>query len=167
MPQVELDTLPDESRAWVFAAADTLSDEAVALLLRDVDAFLDAWRAHGVPLHGARELREARFLCIAVDQRAAGASGCSVDGLFRQLRELEPQLGTSLIAGGLVFWRGDEGVVRAATRPQFAAHAVAGQVASHTPVFDVSITSLADWRHNFERAAGASWHARLLGSVSG
>ncbi len=162
MPRTDFAALPDRARAWVFAATDVLSRDAETLLLTEVDAFLDEWRAHGVPLAGARDWRDGRFLCIAVDERAAGASGCSVDGLFRRLHTLEPALGTSLIAGGQVFWRNDEGVVQRATREQFATHAAAGVITAATPVFDVSVATAAAWRQEFERAASSSWHARYL-----
>jgi hypothetical protein len=167
MPHVPIDLLPDDARAWVFAASDVTGPEQEALLLREVDAFLAEWRAHGVPLRSARDWRDGRFLCIAVDQRTEGASGCSVDGLFRTLRALEPELGTSLVGGGQVFWRDADGLVQRATREQFAAHAVTGQITGHTPVFDVTITSLGDWRTRFEQPAAASWHARLLGAARG
>lgn len=162
MAIVHIDTLPDDARVWVFAANDVLTADAESLLLTEADTFLLQWRAHGTPLLGARELREGRFLCIAVDERAAGASGCSVDTLFRRLRELEPALGTSLIAGGQIFWRNADGVVERASREQFAAHAAGGTVGAQTRVFDVSVTTLAAWRQQFEVEVAASWHARYL-----
>ncbi len=162
MPAVQIDALPDDARVWVFAANDVLSRDAELLLLAEADAFLAQWRAHGTPLLGARELREGRFLCVAVDERAAGASGCSVDTLFRRLRELEPALGTSLIAGGQIFWRNADGVVERSTREQFAAHASGGAIGAQTRVLDVTVTTLSGWRTHFELDASASWHARYL-----
>lgn len=162
MPRTEFAALPDDARAWVFAATDVLSRDAEQILLTEVDAFLDQWRAHGVPLAGARDWRDGRFLCIAVNARTAGASGCSVDGLFRRLRELEPTLGTSLVAGGNLFWRNHEGIVQRSTREQFAAHATGGVITAATPVFDVTVTTVGAWRQEFEREASSAWHARYL-----
>ncbi len=162
MPIVEIEALPDEARAWVFAAADVLSAPAETALFAEVDAFLAGWRAHGAPLCCARDWKDGRFLCIAVDQRTVGASGCSIDGLFRTLRALEPALGTSLLPSGLVYWRNGDGVVQRGTREQFAAHAVAGFVSVHTPVFDLTVDTLGAWRRDFERPAASSWHARYL-----
>ena len=162
MSMVEFSALPDDARVWVFAASDVLSAQAEARLLEATDAFLDGWRAHGVPLACSRELRESRFLCIAVDQHQAGASGCSIDGLFRTLRALEPQLGTSLVAGGQMYWRNDDGVIARAPRATFAAMAVSGAVRPDTAVFDVTVGTLGEWRRDFERPARASWHARYL-----
>lgn len=162
MPIVSFDQLPDEARAWVFGARETLSPDAERTLLAAADTFLGEWRAHGAPLDCARDWRDGRFLCIAVDQRSAGASGCSIDGLFRTLRSLEPSLGTTLFSSGLVFWRTDDGVVESATRPEFTALAATGAVRGDTPVFDPTVETLGAWRQAFERPASASWHARWL-----
>ena len=162
MPLVSLDQLPDDARAWVFAATDAPSTEHVATLLASVDEFLAEWRAHGAPLACGRDWRDGRFLCVAVDERAAGASGCSIDGLFRRLRALEPAIGTTLLDRGLVFWRDDDGVVRRGTRAQFAAHAATAHVRADTPVFDTTLETLGAWRRAFERTASESWHQRWL-----
>jgi hypothetical protein len=86
MPHVDINALPDDARVWVFAADRPVTGPAAERLLSAVDGFLDDWAAHGQPLTCGRDWREDRFLAIAVDQRDAHASGCSVDGLFRVLR---------------------------------------------------------------------------------
>lgn len=168
MPRTEITALPDDARVWVFAAADTLSAEAEAVLLAHTDEFLRQWRAHGTPLSCARELRDGRFLCVAVNVHAVEASGCSIDGLFRTLRGLESELGTSLVTGGQLFWRTDDvaepnaGAVQRGSRDEFAALAARGVVRPETPVFDITVTTLGAWRQAFERSAESSWHARYL-----
>ena len=163
MPAVPFATLPDDARLWVFAAADPVAGPAAERLLAEVDRFLDGWAAHGAPLRAARDWRDDRFLAVAVDQSTAGASGCSIDGLFRTLRALEPEIGTSLLGAGVrVFWRDAAGAVRAADRRRFAAEAAGGAVDRGTPVFDTAVTSARDWRTRFEVAAHDSWHASLL-----
>ena len=100
MPHVSLGSLPDDARVWVFAAERALAPAEAEAVLGTVDAFLGVWAAHGHPLRSARELRETRFLIIAVDEAAAGASGCSIDALVREIRGLEPQLGLTLVDHG-------------------------------------------------------------------
>ena len=100
MPLVPFESLPDDARLWVFAAAADVDSADAPKLLHNVDLFLKSWAAHGNPLTCAREWRDARFLIVAVDQRTEGASGCSIDGLFRTLKQLEPVVGTSLLKIG-------------------------------------------------------------------
>jgi hypothetical protein len=163
MPAVPFATLPDDARVWVFAAADPVTGPAEAALLAAVDQFLAGWAAHGVPLRCAREWRDARFLAVGVDQSVEGASGCSIDGLFRGLRALEPTLGTSLLGGGRVYWRDADGAVQGGDRPRLRALADAGAVGTSTPVFDTTVTTAAAWRARFERPLAESWHAQVAG----
>lgn len=165
MPLLSFDTLPPTARVWVFGSLRPLDDNEAARLLAETDRFLEKWNAHGHPLYSGRDWRDDRFLTIAVDQSTAGASGCSIDGLYRSLRALESALGTELLAGGLVFYREPVamgGAVKAVTRGEFAAHAAEARVDRDTPVFDLSVESLGEWRERFEVPAHRSWHGALV-----
>jgi hypothetical protein len=162
MPLVQFADLPDNARVWVFGADRGLDDGATDLLLRDVDRFLAQWHAHGAPLTTARDWRDQRFLTVAVDQSTAGASGCSIDGLYRSLKSLEPRLGASLVTSGLVFYRDDKGRVQSVDRDRFTALGAEGKITPHNRVFDPTVTSLGEWRARFELNAEDSWHAKLL-----
>ena len=166
MPIMPFETLPDDARVWVFGSDRPLDDNAAARLLAEVDRFLAHWHAHGHPLSCARSWQDDRFLTVAVDQRTAGASGCSIDGLYRALRTLESAFGTSLLAGGLLFYRDPAGAVACVPRGEFAERARQGDVGRDSTVFDLTVESLGEWRERFEAPAHAGWHARLLPTVS-
>jgi hypothetical protein len=162
MPRVDFSALPDDARTWVFAADRPVTGGAADLLLAEVDRFLDAWAAHGQPLTCARDWREDHFLAIAVDQRDAHASGCSIDGLFRVLTVLQPRLGATLLGGGRVLYRDANGMVRSVTRDDFSARAGRGEVTGTTPVFDATVSTAGAWRERFETTVQESWHLSLL-----
>jgi hypothetical protein len=162
MPLTSFDKLPDDARVWIFGAAAPVDDIDSAKLLAAVDAFLVQWKAHGHPLTSARDWRDERFLAIGVDQHTEGASGCSIDGLYRTLREVEQAVGSSLVAGGLVFFRGPGDLVCALARDDFEALAKRGGADGTTSVFDTTITTAGDYRARFERPASESWHRALL-----
>ena len=166
MPLLTFDTLPPSARVWVFGSLRPLDDSEAARLIAETDRFLEKWNAHGHPLYSGREWRDDRFLAIAVDQSTSGASGCSIDGLYRSLRALETALGTELLSGGHIFYRTPSaagGEVNAVTRQEFIARAADGQVDHDTVVFDLSVETLGDWRERFETVARNSWHAPLIG----
>jgi hypothetical protein len=162
MPVVPFETLPDSSRVWVFGSDKQLTEEGTNLLLAGVDAHLADWKAHGAPLTVGREWRDGRFLVVAVDQSTAGASGCSIDGLFRVLQQLERTVGANLVGGGRVFYRDNHGVVQSATRDELAVLAHSGVITKDTVVFDTTLTDLGTWRACFERRAKESWVKDLL-----
>ena len=162
MPLVQIQDLPNSSRTWVFGADHDLDEGATDLLMREVDRFLAQWHAHGAPLTAARDWRDKRFLTIAVDQSTAGASGCSIDGLYRSLKALEPRFGASLVTSGLVFFRNPKGQVESVDRERFSELGVTGKITPRTRVFDPTVTSLGEWRARFELNAEDSWHAKLM-----
>ena len=162
MPLVQIDVLPDDARTWVFGADKTINAPASDTLLKEVDGFLSQWHAHGSPLTVGRDWKYGRFLTVAVDQSTAGASGCSIDGLFRTLKGLEPKLGASLVTSGLIFFRDEKGGIQSVDRDQFTMLGAEGKIPSDTRVFDPTVTTLREWRARFELNAEDSWHAKLL-----
>ena len=162
MPIVNFASLPDDARTWVFGSDRALDAAATGRLLDVVDSHLAQWAAHGAPLTSARDWRDDRFLTVAVDQRTAGASGCSIDTLFRQLQALERELGLAIVGGGRVFYRDANGVVQSTDRTGFADLADRGAIGPDTIVFDPTVTTLGAWRASFERRASESWHGSLI-----
>ena len=114
MPKTSFDAMPDSARVWVFGAAAPVTGAAADTMLAAVDEHLAQWKAHGVPLVCARDWRGDRFLAIAVDAAATDASGCSIDGLFRVLSQIERELGTTMVDGSIVHWRDASGAVHSA-----------------------------------------------------
>ncbi|HYC50664.1 MAG TPA: hypothetical protein VEB19_06075 [Gemmatimonadaceae bacterium] len=166
MPAIRFTELPDHARVWVFASDRPLLGDDARALLDEVDAFLAQWKAHGAPLRSAREWRDDRFLAIGVDPDAEQASGCSIDGMFRGLRELEQRLGTTLVAGGRVFYRDAAGAPQLAPRKELPSLAKRGALTSDTAVFDTSVTSVRDWRSHFEVRARDTWLAATVAQAS-
>jgi hypothetical protein len=162
MPLVQINVLPDDARTWVFGADKTIKAPASDTLLREVDGFLSQWHAHGSPLTVGRDWKYGRFLTVAVDQSTAGASGRSIDGLFRTLKGLEPKLGASLVTSGLIFYRDDKGAIQSVDRDQFTALGAEGKIAPGARVFDPTVTTLGEWKARFELNAEDAWHAKLL-----
>lgn len=162
MPVVPFTDLPGDARVWLFGAAAPVDDVDEQRVLATVDAFLVTWKAHGQPLYAGRDWRDGRFLAVAVDTSREGASGCSIDGLFRALKEIEGGIGTTLLDNSLVYYRDSIDEIHALSRGDFTYLAKTGHVGPDTPVMDLSITDVASYRARFQRRAADSWHAALL-----
>lgn len=162
MPRIAFDELPEDARVWIFSAARALNPSERARLLAEVDAFLDRWGAHATPLTAGRDLVYDQFLFVAVDQRAAGPSGCSVDALVRRMKALQDEIGVELVDHAPVLFRQGAAIARV-PRETFAELAAAGEVGPGTTVFDNTLTSLGDVRAGrWEVPASDSWHARAF-----
>ena len=162
MPIVQFDQLPDFGGIWVYGSDRDLTSDEESRLLEAVDDFLSRWAAHGVPLHNARRWDEDRFLTIGVDSTKEGASGCSIDGLYRALKALESSIGARIVTSGLIYYRGNDGKIHSVTRDEFSDLAAKGEINGDTEVYDLSVTSLNEWKSRFKSRAHDSWHASLM-----
>jgi hypothetical protein len=162
MPIVPFESLPDSSRIWVFGSDRPVTGDAATRLLAEVDQFLEEWRAHDQPLRCGRLWSDNRFLVVGVDQSDANASGCSIDGLFRRLQQLEREIGARLVGSGRVYYRDHSGVAQSVARADLDDLVARGELGPDTAVFDTSITDLGEWRERFERPARKTWVGELL-----
>ena len=163
MSLVSFPSLPDESRLWCFGASRSPAGAETARLLDTMQSFVEQWTAHDRQLKAGMAWIDHRFLLIAVDEARAGASGCSIDALNRQIRDLESRLGLDLLDSKPVWFRDGRGRVRSCSRADFSTAAERGEVGPDTPVFDLTLTRLGDYRQGrFERAASSSWHRSLI-----
>lgn len=162
MTTSRLSDFPDESRIWIFEANEPLGDESRTALADELDEFMKIWAAHGSKLAAGWEFNHGRFLVIAVDQSAAGASGCSIDALTRFVTSVGEKLGVSFFDRDAVTYRDGDDVKRV-TRAEFARLARNGMVSGETPVFDNTVSTLGAVRDGrWETEAGRSWQASLL-----
>lgn len=158
MPRIDIDSLPDESRIWIFAAAAPLAAEQKQAVLRESERFAGAWQSHGEPVPAAVDLIEDRFLVVAVPPEVA-AGGCSIDGLFRLAGSFRSSAGVDLLDSSRVYWR-DGGEIRSESRARFRALAEAGEVGPETEMFDTTAETLGELRSGrWTRPAADSWHA--------
>jgi len=85
--------LSEESKVWMFQANRFITVPEQKNITADLAGFLNTWTAHNVDLLAASVLLHDLVLVVAVEEVIAGASGCSIDKLFRFVKELEVKYG--------------------------------------------------------------------------
>jgi len=162
--QPSVRNLPDDARLWIFGANRPLAAEEASRVDEETARFLEGWATHGEELLAAFDWRYDRFLIIALDERRAAASGCSIDALMDHVRQLERELGVNLVDGSPVWYRDGE-EIRFASRRKFRELATSGDVSGRTVVFDLTVQRLGELRTGrWELPATSSWHRQLLPS---
>lgn len=152
----------DEVRCWVFGSSLPLASDDPRLRER-LDRFFSQWNSHGESVAGRWRVIEDRFLVVLRDPEGAEVSGCSIDSMVGQVKELERELGARLLDSSRIFFRGGDGKVRSATRLEFKDLIAAGEIGLDTEVFDTTLTRLADLAPGtFSKPLRDSWHARLF-----
>jgi hypothetical protein len=104
----DFNTLPKESRVWIYASENTLTEDQKSHILTYIAEHLKGWNAHKVPLTAGVTILENHFIVVALDEGKNGASGCSIDTLQKTIQELEKDLSISLLNRLNIFCRIDD-----------------------------------------------------------
>jgi hypothetical protein len=154
-------TLPSTARVWVYQSSRALAAEEIASIERALGVFVRQWTSHNAQLRAAGEVRHGRFIILAVDERQAGASGCSIDQSVAFMKSLQASLGIDLFDRMcFTYLEGDE--VRSAGRETFSALFARGDINDSTLVFDTLVDTAGRLQEEFIKPLGQSWHKRLI-----
>ena len=94
---VDFNTIDDNSRIWIYAAEQKLTNKQESYILNSVSDHLQNWEAHKAPLTTGVAILENHFIVVALDESINAASGCSIDTLQNKIQEIEKELSISLM----------------------------------------------------------------------
>jgi hypothetical protein len=85
---ISFEHLPFDSRVWIYQADRSLFEDEEKIVSAALMNFCEQWSAHGSQLETSFYIKYNRFIILSVNENAEGASGCSIDGSVRVLKEL-------------------------------------------------------------------------------
>lgn len=163
MPDTPLfPALPGDARCWIHVADTPLDADTQATLLDHLSGFFETWTSHQRPVAGNATLRDDRVLIVAATLNDGDISGCGIDGLTHAIDDVATSNNIRWMPALHVLYRDADGHLQSVSRATFRQRVDDGRVTTETPVFDPSLTTLADVRERFEQPAGASWHGRIF-----
>lgn len=158
---VPFDTLPEDSRIWIYQSNRKLSDEEVADIETATQAFLMNWTAHGTPLEASFLVMYNRFIILAVNQEVQAVTGCSIDASVVFIQQLEQQYNIELLDKmNVTFRQGD--FITHKTLLDFKKMVKEKSVSSNTIVFNNLVNTIEEWKESWEVPAADSWHSRFF-----
>ena len=152
---VDFNTTADQSRIWLYAAEQELTNEQEDHILKSISAHLQNWEAHKVPLIAGVTILENRFIVVALDENENGASGCSIDTLQKLIQNLEKELSVSLLNRLNVFCKIEDEIL---CIPSFKLSAVANK---DTLFYDLTILTKSDL-NTYLKPISEGWCAHLV-----
>jgi hypothetical protein len=158
---IPFDTLPEESRIWIYQSNRKFTDEETAEIALSLQSFLDGWAAHGTPLEASGELKYNRFIILAINQEIQPATGCSIDDSVRFIQDLEQKYSVDLLDKMNVTFRSGEHI---AHKPltEFKKMAKEKAVSENTIVFNNLVNTVGEYNDFWEVPATESWHSRFF-----
>src|SRR5690554_1233536 len=158
---VPFDTLPEDTRVWVYQSNRKFTDQEVTEIDAAVKAFVEEWAAHGDELQGSYTIRYNRFIVLAVNQQIFEVSGCSIDGSVRFIQSLEQKYGVDLLDKMNVTYKTGE-FVAYKTLLDFKKMAKEKAVNRDTIVFNNLVNTVGEFKDFWEVPAHESWHSRFF-----
>ncbi|HZW77913.1 MAG TPA: ABC transporter ATPase [Flavobacteriaceae bacterium] len=154
-------SLPDDSRVWIYQANRKLSDQEVEDIQKETEDFLTQWTAHGAALEAAVEMKYNRFIVIGINQNNVSASGCSIDASVRFIQSLEEKYKVDLLDKmNVTFYTGEFITHKPLT--EFRTMAKNKAINANTVVFNNLVNTKEEYLENWEVPAHQSWHSRFL-----
>jgi hypothetical protein len=154
---VSFDSLPDHARIWVYYIPRPLTVEEQSYIQTQLQNFCTHWEAHHNPLQTSFQLFENQFIILAVDETMHGASGCSIDGSVRIMREIGEFLKVDLFNRQYVaYWQ--EGKLYTTSTAQFKQM----DISPETTVFDQTVTTLGEFRSRKQINIEKTWLKRYI-----
>lgn len=158
---VDFDTLPEESRVWIYQANRSFSENELKEITSKLDAFINSWTAHGKDLQSGYKIVYKRFIVIALNQNLNIATGCSIDASVAFIQQLEKDYNVDLMDKMNVSYKQGEFVAHKSLI-DFKKMAKQKAVSKNTIVFNNLVTNIAEFKENWEVPASESWHSRFL-----
>jgi len=159
--KVDFNALPETSRVWIYQANRSFSDIELEEISKKTNQFLEQWTAHGSDLKAGFEIKYKRFIIIGLDQELTTASGCSIDASVHFIQQLETDYKVDLLDKMNVSYKQGE-YVAYKTLSDFRKMAKDRAVSKNTIVFNNLVTTIAEYKENWEVPASESWHNRFL-----
>ncbi|WP_047546462.1 hypothetical protein [Psychroserpens sp. Hel_I_66] len=158
---VDFNTLPEESRVWIYQANRSFSEEELIEIKEKLNMFIETWTAHGSNLQSGYTIEYKRFIVIALNQNLNNATGCSIDASVHFIQQLEKDYNVDLMDKMNVSYKQGDYIAHK-TLLDFKKMAKEKAVSKNTIVFNNLVNNIAEFRENWEVPASESWHSRFL-----
>ena len=153
--------MPPDARVWVFQSNRNLSDAEVKAIVNSGIEFTSEWTAHGASLKASFDVLYDRFVVIAIDEKQATASGCSIDKAVHFVKDLEDKFNLNFFDRMHVAYRkGNE--IASCSLSEFEKLASENIVTESTIVFNNMVNTKASFDTEWEVPLKQSWQSRVL-----
>lgn len=158
---IPFNQLPPDSRVWIYQADRSFSEGEEKIISDSLKDFCGQWAAHGTQLETSFVIMHNQFIVLSVNENAYGASGCSIDGSVRVLKELTERLNIDFFNRTKIAFL-IEGEIRLYSMSELPALFKSGKLSGSS----ISFNNLVPDKSSFEKAwkisVENSWLAKYL-----
>jgi len=158
---VPFDKLPDSARVWIFQSDRILTASEQEHIVERVSDFIDTWTAHGANLAAGFIIKNDVFCIIGLDEKAADATGCSIDKLTALFKSLEIELTISLFDRQLIALK-NEHSVHLVSLGKLKKRIEQDEVEPEQLFFNNTVQNKTELKKNWLIPLGKSWMTRFF-----
>ncbi len=158
---VPFQDLPSESRLWVYQANRLLTSAEKEIVQAELTTFCDQWLAHGHPLKASFKIEHDFFVVLTVDESMVGASGCSIDGSVRMLKELQFKIGVDFFDRTNIAFLSD-GSIQVYKLTELKRLFIDGILTADSLSFNNAVSSKGDFKKAWLISSENSWLSKYL-----
>lgn len=152
--------MPSSSRLWIYPADRDLSADEVSWCSEQLQGFCETWAAHGQGLQCSWAIHRNRFILLAANEAATGASGCSIDSSTRFIQQLGARTGIDFFDRRPAFLIGE--CVEMISMNQLSEAFAGGKLSGDSPVFHLQAATLGEWNTTSVLPAADTWLRRYI-----
>lgn len=157
----DLIALDASSKVWVYHASKVIPEEKIPEIKQHISDFVGRWVSHDDALKAYGNIFHNRFLCLFVDETQAGASGCSIDGSVRFIKNLGVHYDVDFF-DRMIFSYIDNNEVFTVKRPELKALYSEGKISDTTLFFDALVKNKEQFISNWLVPLEDSWMKRMV-----
>ena len=158
---IPFENLPPDSRLWIYQAERVFTEAEAKVISDSLREFCSQWNAHENPLETSFLIKYNRFIILSVNENAAGASGCSIDGSVRVLKELSQRFNNDLFNRTRVAFL-KEGEIKIYPTKELSALFEVGDLNASSVTFNNLVPDKASFDTKWETAVENTWLAKYL-----
>ena len=153
--------LPDHSRIWIYQSSREFTRDEIESISAETENFLQTWTAHDKSLKAGFEIRYNRFLILMIDEKVAGASGCSIDKSVHFVQALEKKYDINFL-DRMKFAFDSENGVEVVSGDRFRELFSSGALTGDSLVFNNLIGTKKELSTGWKIPVKDSWHHNFV-----
>jgi len=153
-------SLDPDSKVWIFQSTVKLKTKEEAFLKKELDVFLYQWKSHGNNLKADYILFKSHFIIISVDKFFFEASGCSLDKLFKKMKDLGSFLDKDFFQRDYIFFEFSDHKIQNLKIREFK-YNLSRNIIKPLVIYDNSIYLLNQLREEWRKDI-VSWKSKYL-----
>lgn len=153
--------LQKDSRVWIYQSSRRFTKAEVEIIRHKLREFTLDWTSHNNKLKAQGDVYYERFVVLMVDEKEAGASGCSIDKSVYFIQELEREFGVDMF-DRMNFAFEKNGEIQTAHKEEFQALYQDGLINDDTIIFNNLVSSKGEFEEGWKIRLGDSWHKNFV-----